>query len=343
MSFLQKSVLGACALAVMGCVSAPAQRPADNPPATKPQVSVPGATNAEQLLGSYASEGYDKRAQGYDWVGVSVAPADQKQLRISVRSRADKKKPTCTFDAVAQPISSMVYQASVDGKNILFTFARDAITISTKSDADRGLLNYYCSGGGSLADTYRKISGELDQRQIDPRVFQKNLSWNQVGFSVSATGKGSTQQLTIQPYGFKADNRKITQKVDGQVVGAEVGDLNVDGYPELLVYTQSAGSGSYGNVIAYSSNRNQSLSSVAFPNVADHAKAGKGYMGHDDFAVVESTLVQRFPVYAAKDTNNRPSTGMMRQIQYKLRDGEASRQFVMDKIIEYPLPAAYRP
>ena len=338
MSFLQKSVLGACALAVMGCVSAPAQRPADTAPATKPAASVPGATTTQQLLGSYASEGYDKRAQGYDWVGVTVAPADQKQLRIAVRSRADKKKPTCTFDAVVQPLSPTVYQASVEGKNILFTFARDTVTISTKSDADRGVLNYYCSGGGSLADTYRKINGELDQRQVDPRVFQKNLnSWNQVGFNVSATGAGSTQQLTIQPYGFKVDNSKITMPVDGQVVGAELGDLNVDGYPELLVYTQSAGSGSYGNVIAYSSNRNKSLSQVPFPNIADHAKAGKGYMGHDEFAVVENTFVQRFPVYAPQDTNSRPSTGIMRQIQYKMRDGEASRQFVIDRIVEYPM------
>ena len=47
MSFLQKSVLGACALAVMGCVSAPAQRPADTAPATKPQASAPGATTAQ--------------------------------------------------------------------------------------------------------------------------------------------------------------------------------------------------------------------------------------------------------------------------------------------------------
>ena len=158
-----------------------------------------------------------------------------------------------------------------------------------------------------------------------------------MGFNVSATGAGSTQQLTIQPYGFKVDNSKITMPVDGQVVGAELGDLNVDGYPELLVYTQSAGSGSYGNVIAYSSNRNKSLSQVPFPNIADHAKAGKGYMGHDEFAVVENTFVQRFPVYAPQDTNSRPSTGIMRQIQYKMRDGEASRQFVIDRIVEYPM------
>ena len=253
-----------------------------------------------------------------------------------MRSSADKKKPTCTFDAVVRPISPAVYQTSVEGKNIRFTFARDSVSISTESEADRGLLNYYCSGGGSLADTYRKIRGELDERQVDPRVFQQNLRWNQLSFDVSATGKGSMQTLTIQPYGLKADNRKVTHQVDGQVVGAEIADMNADGYPEVLVYTQSAGSGSYGNVIAYSANRNQSMSQIAFPNIADHAKAGKGYMGHDEFAVVENTLVQRFRVYQPNDTNAKP-TGAMRQIQYKLRNGEASRQFVIDRIVEYPM------
>lgn len=338
MSLLQKGVLvSACALVMMGCVSAPAQHPNQS---HHPQQAdkVPNRLNeVEQLSGSYVSDGYAKRAQGYDWVGVTVSPAADHQLRIAVRSRADIKKPTCTFDALAQSISPNVYQSSVDGKKILFTFAQNTVSISTQSEADRGLLNYYCSGGGSLADSYQKISGNLDAKQIDPRVFQKNLSWNQVGFSVSATGQGSTQQLTIQPYGFKSDNRTITQKIDGQVIDAEVGDLNVDGYPELLVYTQSAGSGSYGNVIAYSSNRNRSLSQVAFPNIAEHAKAGKGYMGHDEFAVVESTLVQRFPIYRDQDTNHQPTSGMMRQVQYKLRDGEATRQFVIDRIVEYPI------
>ena len=78
------------------------------------------------------------------------------------------------------------------------------------------------------------------------------------------------------------------------------------------------------------------MSQIAFPNIADHAKAGKGYMGHDEFAVVENTLVQRFRVYQPNDTNAKP-TGAMRQIQYKLRNGEASRQFVIDRIVEYPM------
>ena len=54
-------------------------------------------------------------------------------------------------------------------------------------------------------------------------------------------------------------------------------------------------------------------------------------MGHDEFTIIESSLARRFPIYRDGDTNSNP-TGGMRQIQYKLVDGEASRKFVVDKI-----------
>jgi hypothetical protein len=54
----------------------------------------------------------------------------------------------------------------------------------------------------------------------------------------------------------------------------------------------------------------------------EDAVAAKGYMGHDEFRVVENSLVRRFPVYRAQDTNAQP-TGGTRQIQYQLKAGEA--------------------
>jgi hypothetical protein len=57
-------------------------------------------------------------------------------------------------------------------------------------------------------------------------------------------------------------------------------------------------------------------------------------MGHDEFAVVESTLVQRFPLYGAGDVNAKPS-GRMRQLQYKLRQGEAGWVLKLDRVVEY--------
>ena len=57
-------------------------------------------------------------------------------------------------------------------------------------------------------------------------------------------------------------------------------------------------------------------------------------MGHDEFAVEENTLVRRFPVYKDGDTNSQP-TGGTRQIQYKLKAGEAGWILRPDKIVNY--------
>ena len=53
------------------------------------------------VSGNYVSEDYSKRSEGYDWVYVAITEADNNQLNISVRSRADKKRPTCLFDTKA--------------------------------------------------------------------------------------------------------------------------------------------------------------------------------------------------------------------------------------------------
>jgi hypothetical protein len=41
---------------------------------------------------------YDQRAEGFDWVGITIKSEQASSITIQVRSRADKKKPTCTLD-----------------------------------------------------------------------------------------------------------------------------------------------------------------------------------------------------------------------------------------------------
>ena len=123
-------------------------------------------------------------------------------------------------------------------------------------------------------------------------------------------------------------------EIDGAVTNAEVEDLNSDGHPELLIYTTSAGSGSYGNVIAFSVLSGRSMVSVVFPDIADSPEASQGYMGHDEFAVVETTLSRRFPVYKEGDPNSNP-TGGTRQIAYKLEAGESAPVFRIQQITDY--------
>jgi hypothetical protein len=166
------------------------------------------------------------------------------------------------------------------------------------------------------------------------RPFDATLELQRIRFRVTATNEGSINRMTIVPSGLESENRPVEREIDGVVTAAEVADLDVDGSPEIYVYVQSAGSGSYGSLVAYSANRRKSLSEISLPPVDGSAAIAKGYMGHDEFAVVENTFVRRFPLYRDGDANNRP-TGGTRQLQYKLEGGEAGWRLRLDRVVEY--------
>ncbi|WP_104735791.1 PliI family lysozyme inhibitor of I-type lysozyme [Hanstruepera ponticola] len=299
------------------------------------EVSKTEFTEALNVLGSYVSDGYSKRSEGYDWIAISVTETENNQLNISVRSRADKKKPTCTFDAVAYKVDDKLYQTQIDGKSILFEFTNAQITISTEKEDDESLLYFYCSGGASIAGTYQKINEPIDQNQIDKTKFNSVLNLQDVGFNVSSIEKDGKNTLTIFTFGLKEREYQETLNIDGEeVINAEVEDLNSDGSPELFVFTRSVGSGSYGNVYAFSVNNKKSMSEVYFQPTAENSEINNGYMGHDEFSLVENTLSQRFPIYKEGDTNAEP-TGGTRQVSYRLVEGEAMRKLEVDKITEY--------
>lgn len=155
-----------------------------------------------------------------------------------------------------------------------------------------------------------------------------------VRFHVASATQGSVNLLTITPSELEIDNSPMTQEIEGTVTGAEVADLNVDRSPEIYVYVRSAGSDSSGSVVAYGANRKKSLSQIYLPPVTENAKAAKGYKGHDDFAVVEGTFVQRFPVHTDTSANATP-TGGTRQLQYKLKQGEAGWVLKLDKVVDF--------
>lgn len=167
-----------------------------------------------------------------------------------------------------------------------------------------------------------------------PVPFGQTLKLQGIGFRVTSANSGSINELKIVPSGLEVDHAPIVRSVEGQITRAEVADLDADGSPEVYVYIRSAGSGSYGSLVAFSANRRKSLSEIYLPPVSDDARAAQGYMGHDDFAVIEGTLVRRFPVYKDGDSNAAPSGGM-RQMQYKLKRGEASWQLELDRVVEY--------
>ncbi|MEB3262963.1 MAG: hypothetical protein VKJ66_01170 [Synechococcus sp.] len=74
--------------------------------------------------------------------------------------------------------------------------------------------------------------------------FERTLSLHSVGFTVTANDEGLLQTFTVKARRGATAFPTIQESVDGQVVGAEVEDLNSVGLPDLFVYERTAGSSS---------------------------------------------------------------------------------------------------
>lgn len=165
MKYLYITLLSFCVASCAGNESGESTQtpaiPADTPaPAVK-------ENSAQKVAGSYVSTDYAERAKGYDWVSVNIQNASQEEISISIRSRADKKKPTCTLDAKATKTVEGVYKTTLEKGAVVYTFLDHKLTISAEPGTPEGALNYYCSGGGSIAGTYTHIEGMPDSSQID--------------------------------------------------------------------------------------------------------------------------------------------------------------------------------
>jgi hypothetical protein len=297
-------------------------------------VNKPGPS-AEKLLGHYVTEGYVRRAEGFDWVVVSILPAEGDGPRVVVRARCDRKRPSCSYVANAEVVDDHTLRTVYEGKAILFSITDETLTVATERESDSSILSYFCSGGGSLADTYTKIDGPLDETQLTNFFFKRTLSLQGVSFDIKASDAGWTNTLVIQPSGLAIDNRPVEHTIEGFVTNAEIEDLNSDGFPEVLIYVMSPESGHPGDVVGYSVNNGKSMSRIGVPDIHDNAQASQGYRGGDEFAIVETSLARRFLVFREVNGTFEP-TGLMRQIQYDLVDGEASRLLKIVKIVEYP-------
>ena len=153
-------------------------------------------------------------------------------------------------------------------------------------------------------------------------------------FSIRVTSPNSSEGnvVTLTPTGLKSSNEAITVHVEDQVSRAFLDGMDGDNSPELFVVLTNPGSGSYGEVLAYSTNGRKSLTPIMIE--APSPKDLDGYMGHDAYDVMENTFVRRFPVYKKGDTNASPSGGF-RQFQYKLKPGEAAWQMKIDRVESY--------
>lgn len=138
-----------------------------NTMATASLATVAAVSPAVQVVvGDYVSDSYSQRHQGYDWVAVKVQADenDQNSVHITVRSRDDIKKPTCTFDGQAKLMGQdqahgIIFETTANDSKVFLQFQGDQLTIDSD---DKYALNYYCSGGGSIVGDYQKLAGEVE-------------------------------------------------------------------------------------------------------------------------------------------------------------------------------------
>ncbi|WP_201527206.1 hypothetical protein [Psychrobacter frigidicola] len=121
----------------------------------------------QTVVGDYASEGYNKRQQGYDWVGVMVRSNSAAEIDIKVRARSDIKQPSCTFDGKASLVGQdnahgVIFQTIANDSETFFQFKDGVLTIDSRG---KYALNYFCSGGGTLVGEYQKLAGNLERSQ----------------------------------------------------------------------------------------------------------------------------------------------------------------------------------
>lgn len=161
--------------------------------------------------------------------------------------------------------------------------------------------------------------------------FSKQLTLQGVTFNINSPNAGAANTVTITTKGL-ARNPVMKREIEGLVTGAEVADLNNDRSPEIYIF--SAADGGNGKFFGLSANNKKSMTDIYLPEIDPDAKEAKGYKGRDEFAVVEGTFVRRFPIYKPGDADGKP-TGGTRQIQYKLKPGEAGWVLEVNKVIEY--------
>lgn len=286
-----------------------------------PQVIPAQTANATAQTKSYVSDDYHNRKQGYDWVAVETTRQADNSLKVQIRSRTDKKKPTCTFDGIAHPVSTNLYKIRQGDMTLNLTRNANSIDITPAQDSDHHKAMAYCSGGGSLIGTYKQVA-KLDRTGLDTTKYAQTLSLQNVHFFIEYKDDAVNVRTSGLAHEYDANftikNQRITH--------AEIEDMNRDGYPEVLIYLQNTQAPFYGDVLAFSANGNQSLSQVSFTPAKDHPELRAYYHGGDEFSLVEHDLVQRFPEYI-----NGKATGHTKQARYQVQNGEASRQLVLVK------------
>lgn len=200
---------------------------------------------------------------------------------------------------------------------------------------------FFISCGNAGKEPGKEESANTEGKKTDSSVlvdtpptpavapYLNQLEYGKIKFTITSPQSATANTFTVSPSGFTMSNDTITMDCEGIIIQSEVGDLDGDNAPELLVVAQS-GPDKKGRAYVFSANKNKSMSMASLPDISSDPKNSAGYAGQDEFALVENSFSHRFPLY-----ENGKAINKTRQLQYKLRPGEAMKKLVLDKTVEF--------
>lgn len=150
--------------------------------------------------------------------------------------------------------------------------------------------------------------------------YDSTLKIGKAGYKVTCMNRSPERNvMNVRPIGFKSETREVNLELKGRVLGAEIDDLNQDGFPDIIIYVLDPSGKT--TLFSISSKDNESLQPIYFPDITNDMQLSKGYRGQDDYKLVEGILFRKFPIYDA-DTTIKIPTKKTRQIMYRVVTGE---------------------
>lgn len=154
--------------------------------------------------------------------------------------------------------------------------------------------------------------------QVPARRFDSSMKIGKVGYKVTCTNRNPEKNsINISPIGFDNSVRDFSFEIKGRIIRAEVDDVNRDNFPDLVLYVYYGDTLNKGNVICVSSEANNGVIPIGFPDIVDDPKLKEGYRGFDEFMLMEGVLTRRFPLFTTDSTGSKP-TGKTRQVMYRV-------------------------
>jgi hypothetical protein len=185
------------------------------------------------------------------------------------------------------------------------------------------------SGSGNATSSTDSNGASANNSSSAPAPFTKEVSYENYKFTVTTHGESNEHHFKLIPQGLTVSNDTLSEDVKGAIKDVIINDIDGDNSPEIGVIDVDPAT-QQGHIHVFTTFGGKSIGMTHMPDMDPGDPALVGYKGGDEYEFMENTLVRRFPIYEG-DTK----TGKMRQLQYKLKAGEAMKQLVVDKVTEF--------